>query len=163
MPKYRPPTPADKYDVAAWLASLFPDEKSFLRFARLCWRMAHEELRPRGRRPILRDRCFDAIWESLERIGAVQPLTATADFTDVKTVGKWTIVTRSHKQVPLGRLIQFIRDRMPGLSRNTAKKYAREWERANEVDAQATPIKDRMTLYKRVKRDPVLYTRHSKK
>ena len=132
-------------DLAAGFTDLieanFPcSEKEFLTLAKQAWRAWYEEATDIVIKPgpqSMKARCIEAIEAGYAALG----------------------LNPYDEPLPLGRLVKMICERVPDISKETAKKHARHWERTFEPRthpgrmAQYRDIKHRLpALYKRPKR-----------
>lgn len=137
------------------LAQHIDDRKTFLALAKQAWHEAHYDAVPTRGNPSVADKCFLAIADGFHE------LDMDSDYCprsyEMRMAGEDDLsIPSNHQRLPLGRVVKMIRDRVPGVTVSTARKYARIWERETELGPLNTEA--RMTQYRRTKKTrPSLY------
>jgi hypothetical protein len=139
--------------VASYFAG---DEKGFLAMAKRAYREFNPEwLSRRGPRNSVAERCYEAISDGLRELGISDGHIVWMDA--VTTSVPVYKVNGREERVPLGRLVNMIVKRMPGIKPTTARKYARIWER--RTWGGRTSMQDRLSLFHQKRSDKALYSR----
>ncbi|MDI3462125.1 MAG: hypothetical protein OJF50_000946 [Nitrospira sp.] len=142
------------------LAKHVDDRAVFLNLAKEAWNTAHYDAVPKRGKPSFEEKCLQAIIEGLDELGIAHVVSANyTSCADPMFDVVEEIIPNPYQQLPQGRLVRMILDRVPGIKLSTARKYARIWERDTAPPKELSTRRTHgMTLYNKMKKDlPVLY------